>query len=171
MQSIEKKYLRIKPSPEGAKYIMGQSLVKNYIHIVFSTKHRIHSIDDNIEFELHRYLGGVCNNLDCQVIQVGGHTDHVHVLCMLSKKISLVKLLGDLKSNSSKWVKTKGVQYQNFYWQDGYGAFSVNPSEVDVVIDYIANQKEHHKKLSFQDEYRAILKKYMVEFDERYVWD
>jgi REP element-mobilizing transposase RayT len=150
---------------------MGQSLVKNYIHIVFSTKHRINIIDDIIDDELHRYLGGICNNLECQVIKVGGYTDHVHVLCMLSKKISLVKLLGELKSHSSKWVKTLGPKYQNFYWQDGYGAFSVNPADVQVVVKYIENQKEHHSKQTFQDEYRAFLREHGVEFDERYVWD
>jgi len=150
---------------------MGQSLVKNYIHIVFSTKHRINIIDDIIDDELHRYLGGICNNLECQVIKVGGYTDHVHVLCMLSKKISLVKLLGELKSHSSKWVKTLGPKYHNFYWQDEYGAFSVNPADVQVVVKYIENQKEHHSKQTFQDEYRAFLREHGVEFDERYVWD
>ena len=82
-----------------------------------------------------------------------------------------MKLMEELKSHSSKWIKTKGTAYQNFYWQDGYGAFSVNPREVDTVIAYIANQYEHHNKKTFQDEYRAFLKKYQVEYDERYVWD
>ncbi len=150
---------------------MAQSLVKNYIHIVFSTKHRNPLIQEPLEKELHRYIGGICNKLECQVLIVGGYTDHIHILCMLSKKIALVKLLQELKSNSSKWVKTKGSEYSNFFWQDGYGAFSVNPSEVDVVINYIANQKEHHSKNVFQDEFRLLLKKYDIEFDERYVWD
>lgn len=82
-----------------------------------------------------------------------------------------MKLLEEVKSHSSKWVKTKGDAYKNFYWQDGYGAFSVNPSEVDNVINYIANQKEHHRMKTFQDEYRSVLKKNRVEYDERYVWD
>jgi hypothetical protein len=90
---------------------------------------------------------------------------------MLSKKIALVKLLEEIKSHSSKWMKTQGEAFSNFYWQDGYGAFSVNPSEVDIVISYIANQKEHHSKKTFQEEYRAFLKKYLVEYDEQYVWD
>lgn len=149
---------------------MGQSLVKNYIHIVFSTKHRESLIHQPVEAELHRYLGSICNKLDCPVIKVGGYTDHIHILCMLSKKITLVKLMEELKSHSSKWIKTKGSEYSNFYWQDGYGAFSVNPSEVAIVVNYIANQKEHHRKKTFQNEYRAFLKKYEVEFDERYVW-
>jgi hypothetical protein len=90
---------------------------------------------------------------------------------MLSKKIALMKLLEEVKSHSSKWMKTKSDDLKNFYWQDGYGAFSVNPSEVDAVIAYIGNQHEHHTKKSFQEEYRAFLNKYKVEYDERYVWD
>ena len=150
---------------------MGQSLVKNYLHIVFSTKHRQEFIHPPIENELHAYLGGICNDLECQSIIVGGYTDHVHILCMLSKKIALMKLMEELKSHSSKWMKTKADNLSSFYWQDGYGAFSVNPSQVDTVINYIANQKEHHQKKTFQDEYRAFVKKYKVEYDERYVWD
>ena len=150
---------------------MGQSLVKNYIHIVFSTKHRQHLIHPPVEDELHRYLGGTCKKLECHPIIVGGYTDHVHILCMLSKKIALMKLVEEIKSHSSKWIKTKGEAYLNFYWQDGYGAFSVNPKDVDVVKAYIANQKEHHSKKTFQSEYRAILNKYEMDFDERYVWD
>lgn len=149
---------------------MGQSLVKNYIHIVFSTKLRKPFIDEKIENELFAYLGGVCNKLDCTVLKVGGYLNHVHILCMLSKNTTLSKLLQDLKSNSSKWIKTKGENYQNFFWQDGYGAFSVNPSEVEIVVNYIANQKEHHSKKNYQDEFRAFLEKYEVEYDERYVW-
>lgn len=150
---------------------MGQSLVKNYIHIVFSTKYRQQIILPKYEDELHSYLGGICKKLDCQPIKVGGYTDHIHILCMLSKKIALMKLLEEVKSHSSKWMKTKDELLNNFYWQDGYGAFSVNPAEVDAVIAYIANQHEHHSKKTFQDEYRAFLKKYDVAYDERYVWD
>ena len=150
---------------------MGQSLVKNYIHIVFSTKHRQQLIHPPVETELHSYLGGICNKLGCQVIKVGGFTDHIHILCMLSTKVALMKLLEEVKSHSSKWIKTKGAGYETFYWQDGYGAFSVNPSEVSTVITYIANQQEHHTKKTFKDEYRSILKKYDVVYDEQYVWD
>jgi REP element-mobilizing transposase RayT len=150
---------------------MSQSLVKNYIHIVFSTKHRAPIIVPPYEQELHSYLGGICKNLECQPIKIGGYTDHIHILCMLSKKIALMKLLEEVKSHSSKWMKTKDESLSNFYWQDGYGAFSVNPSEIDKVIAYISNQHEHHKKKTFQNEYRAFLKKYKVEYDERYVWD
>jgi REP element-mobilizing transposase RayT len=150
---------------------MGQSLVKNYVHIVFSTKYRQALISQEIEPELYTYIGGICNKLSCQVIKIGGCADHIHILCLLSKKIALMKLLEEVKSHSSKWIKTKGKEFENFYWQDGYGAFSVNPSEIDVVINYIAYQKTHHLKRGFQDEFRLFLKKYEVEYDEKYVWD
>lgn len=150
---------------------MGQSLVKNYIHLVFSTKHRQHLIHPPVEEELHSYLGGICKNLGCQPLKVGGYTDHIHMLFVLSQKIALMKVVEEVKSHSSKWIKTKGEGYDNFYWQDGYGAFSVNPRQVDRVIAYIANQKEHHGKKTFQDEYRGFLKRYKVDYDERYVWD
>jgi REP element-mobilizing transposase RayT len=150
---------------------MGQSLVKNYIHIVFSTKHREPLIKFPIEKELHSYLGGICNNLGCHVLIIGGYKDHVHILCMFSRKITLMELLKQIKQKSSKWIKTKGKDYENFYWQDGYGAFSVNPAEVNVVVNYIKNQHEHHGQKSFKDEYRGFLTKYDIVFDERYVWD
>lgn len=150
---------------------MAQSLVKNYLHIVFSTKHRQPLIIPAIAPELYAYIGGICNNLECSPVKIGGYTDHIHILCMLSKKIALIKLLEEIKSHSSKWIKTKDEGLKNFYWQNGYGAFSVNPSEIDIVIKYIGNQAEHHRKKTFQDEYRAFLKKYKVEYDERYVWD
>lgn len=150
---------------------MGQSLVQNYLHIVFSTKHRQPLIHPPVEQELYAYLGGICNRLECPTLIVGGYTDHIHILCRLSKKIALMKLMEALKSHSSKWIKTKGADYQHFYWQDGYGAFSVNPAEVDRVIAYIANQKVHHSKKDFQEEYRAMLKKYKTDYDEGYVWD
>ncbi len=150
---------------------MGQSLVKNYLHIVFSTKHREPLIIPSIETELYAYLAGICSHLECSPIKVGGYSNHVHILCLLSKKIALIQLLEELKSGSSKWIKSKDEQLKNFYWQGGYGAFSVNPAEIDTVIQYIANQHEHHAQLTFEDEYRAFLKKYQVGYDERYVWD
>jgi len=152
-------------------HIMGQSLVKNYVHLVFSTKYRQPLILPSYEQELHSYLGGICKNLECQPIKIGGYTDHIHILCMLSKKIALMKLLEEVKSHSSKWMKTKHESLHNFYWQDGYGAFSVNYKGVDRVSAYIANQHAHHNKKTFQDEYRSLLEKYKVEYDERYVWD
>ncbi len=150
---------------------MPQSLVKNFIHLVFSTKHRQPFIDKTIQPELYAYIGGICKNHECYPYAIGGMEDHIHILCLLSKKMALYQLPEVVKSNSSRWIKTKGKAYQNFYWQSGYGAFSVNPSEIEVVKSYIANQEEHHKSRGFQDEYRAILKKYEMEYDERYVWD
>jgi hypothetical protein len=90
---------------------------------------------------------------------------------MLSKKIALMKLVEEVKSHSSKWIKSKGSGYKNFYWQDAYGAFSVNPAEVKKVIAYIAIQHQHHSKQAFQDEYLAFLKEYEMEFNESYVWE
>ena len=150
---------------------MPQSLIRNYVHLVFSTKYREQLIYPPIEDELYAYLGRECKRLGCQPIKIGGYTDHVHILCLLSQKIALMKLMEQIKSHSSKWMKTKETYLEGFYWQDGYGAFSVNPSEISRVIDYIHNQKEHHTKYTFQNEYRAILKKYRVDYDERYVWD
>ncbi len=150
---------------------MSQSLTKNYIHIVFSTKHRQPLITPTYEKELHAYLGGICKELECPIIIVGGYTDHVHILCLLSKKIALMNLVKELKANSSKLIKTKSPELKNFFWQAGYGAFSVNPAEVDVVKTYIENQHEHHRKKTFQKEFLAFLKKYNVAYDERYVWD
>lgn len=150
---------------------MGQSIVQIYVHIVFSTKHRQALIQPPVDQELHAYLGGICNRLGCQTIIVGGFTDHVHLLCKLPKKLAISKIIEELKSHSSKWIKTKGKSYQNFYWQEGYGAFSVNPYEVDKVVDYISNQHIHHAKKTFQDEYRAFLKKYDIDYNELFVWD
>ncbi|WP_417429457.1 IS200/IS605 family transposase [Halpernia sp.] len=149
---------------------MGQSLVKNYIHIIFSTKNRENFIDENIEEQLFSYLGGICKNHKCYPIQIGGYRNHIHILCLLSQKITLAKLMEELKSHSSKWIKTKDAKYSNFYWQNGYGAFSVNPKQIDIVKEYIINQKEHHQIKSFQDEYLQILKNYNIEFDEKYLW-
>lgn len=129
---------------------MPQSIAYNYLHITFSTKYREPLIDEAIEEELFKYIGGICKNLECNPIKVGGYRDHIHILCILSRKIALMKLLEEVKSHSSKWIKTKGDQYKNFYWQRGYGSFSVNPAEIDVVIRYIENQAEHHKKRLFK---------------------
>jgi len=150
---------------------MGQSLVQNYLHIVFSTKHRQPLIHPPHEQELHAYLGGTCKELECPVLIVGGYVDHVHILCKLSQKIPLMTLVQKVKANSSKWFKTKDKSLEHFFWQNGYGAFSVKPNEVDVVTRYIKNQHAHHSKQIFKKEYRGILEKYNVEYDERYVWD
>ena len=109
--------------------------------------------------------------MQVKVGAVGGHEDHVHILCMLSRKVALMKLIEEVKSHSSKWIKTKGSEYEKFYWQNGYGGFSIHPDQVEIIKNYISKQEEHHKKTLFKEEYRSFLNKYNVEYDERYVWD
>lgn len=151
---------------------MPQSLAKVLVHIVFSTKHRYPFLADmTIRSEMHAYLGGICNNLECTVLIVGGVADHVHILCVLSRNITIAKLVGEIKRSSSKWIKTKGRMLGKYAWQNGYGAFSVGQSEVERVRKYISMQEEHHRKRTFQDEYRLFLTKYEVQYNERYVWD
>jgi putative transposase len=150
---------------------MPQSLSKVYTHITFSTKNRANIIDKNIQTRLFQYLGGICKELDCNPIQIGGHVDHVHILCTLSRKITQAKLLEELKKQSSKWIKGVDNKYGGFYWQNGYGIFSVNPTEIELVKKYIIHQEAHHKKYTFQEEFRAFLKKYRIDYDERYLWD
>jgi len=149
-----------------------QSLAKVLVHIVFSTKNRSPFLSDkNVREEMHAYLGGTCNNLDCPVLTVGGVADHVHILCALSRNLSIAKVIGDIKRGSSKWIKTKGRMLTKFAWQNGYGVFSVGQSEVEHVRQYIVDQEDHHRKKTFQDEYRSFLKEYGVNYDERYIWD
>ena len=151
---------------------MPQSLAQVIIHIVFSTKNRDPFLSDaDIRKEMHSYLGGTCNKLDCPVIVAGGVSDHVHILLKFSRNISIAKLVGEIKRSSSKWIKTKGGMLTKFSWQNGYGVFSVGSSEIERVKSYILNQEEHHRKRSFQDEYRKFLREYEIEYDEKYVWD
>ena len=150
---------------------MSQSISNVYIHIVFSTKKRHQLITDEIKNELFNYLGGTCKQLECNPIRVGGYRNHVHILCALSKKIPLMSLIEEVKKRSSKWIKTKGTEFSKFYWQDGYSVFSVNPSQIIIVSNYIDNQEEHHRRKSFEEECRAFFKKYQVDYDERFVWD
>ena len=150
---------------------MGQSLVKNYIHIIFSTKDYLPLIKPSFEKELYNYIGGICQLQECKPLIVGGHLDHVHVLCMLSKKTTLVKLVQEIKTNSSRWSKKLNkIPGENFSWQNGYGAFSVNPREVDVVINYIKRQHIHHAQKTFKQEYLTFLKQYKVDYNEEYLW-
>ena len=151
---------------------MPQSLAQIYLHIVFSTKNREPLLGDAaIREEMHKYLGGTCNNLDCPVLCVGGVADHVHILCRLGRTISVADLVRELKRESSQWAKTKSAGRADFYWQNGYGAFSISPAHVEAVRRYIANQEEHHREVLFQDEFRKLLTKYELTWDERYVWD
>ncbi|MBB3206609.1 REP element-mobilizing transposase RayT [Rhodopirellula rubra] len=150
---------------------MGQSLVQIYVHIVFSTKGRKPFLKSDVQRErLHAYLSGICKNQNSPAIVIGGVEDHVHLLCRLGKTIEIAKLARNLKSDSSEWVK-KDLSIKNFYWQTGYGAFSVSPSHIAALTKYIENQGEHHRKESFQIEFRRLCAKYGVEIDERYVWD
>ena len=151
---------------------MPQSLANVFVHIVFSTKHRYPFLADKYNrSEMHAYLGGTCNELECPVLTVGGVADHVYILCRFTRKLSISKVVGDVKRSSSKWIKTKGTLLTKFAWQNGYGVFSVGQSEVERVRRYIEGQEDHHRKKAFQDEYRSFLEEYGVEYDERYVWD
>ena len=151
---------------------MPQSLAKILVHVVFSTKERRPFLrDKNLRDELHHYIGGILKQLECQSIIVGGVEDHVHFLCALSRTCQAAEMVKEVKRGSSLWLKTKGPDLHEFAWQNGYGIFSIGFSQIDAVRDYIAGQEEHHRKVSFQDELRTLLKRYAVEFDERYVWD
>ena len=151
---------------------MPQSLAKILVHAVFSTKDRRPFLrDKNIRDELHQYLGGISNELDCQPIIVGGVEDHVHMLSVLSRTCSAAEIVKEVKRGSSLWLKTKGQDLQGFNWQNGYGMFSIGFSQIESVRDYIAGQEEHHRQVSFQDEFRRLLGRYEINFDERYVWD
>jgi len=150
---------------------MPQSLATVLIHLVFSTKNREPWITEAIEPELHKYLSTVFRGCDSQALLVGGYHDHIHALFSLSRKWTIAGIVEEVKTNSSKWIKTKGAEFSPFHWQSGYGAFSVSQSNVEEVKTYIANRKEHHRKKEFQAEYRQLLTAYQIEFDERYVWD
>lgn len=150
---------------------MSQSLAKVYLHIVFSTKHREPILANDWREELFRVLGGTANNLGCQSLLVGGVVDHVHMLIALGRTITIADAVGKIKSTSSLWVnQTRGLPTP-FHWQGGYGAFSVSQSNVETVREYIRRQPEHHARQSFQDELREWLRRYEMEWDERYVWD
>ena len=151
---------------------MPQSLAKILVHTVFSTKERRPFFrDKSLREELHHYIGGILNQLECQPIIVGGVEDHVHFLCALSRTCQAAEMVKEVKRGSSLWLKTKGPDLRDFAWQNGYGIFSIGFSQIEPVRDYIAGQEEHHRTVSFQDELRALLKRYAIEFDERYVWD
>jgi REP element-mobilizing transposase RayT len=150
---------------------MSQSLSKILVHAVFSTKDRRPFLrDKSIRDELHHYIGGILNNLDCQSLIVGGVEDHVHFLCVLSRTRTAAEVIKEAKRSSSLWIKTKSNDLRDFAWQEGYGIFSLGFSQIEPVKEYIAGQDEHHLKVSFQEEFRQLLKRYEIEFDERYVW-
>lgn len=150
---------------------MPQSLSKLYVHIIFHTKHNQPLISPEIEKELYAYIGGIIKENDSVPIIIGGIDNHIHILAVMSKNISLAKFVEELKRNSSRWIKTKDEKFQQFAWQGGYGAFSVSQSVVERVKNYIENQKEHHKKVSFQDEYVKFLSEYGIDYNSEYLWE
>ena len=150
---------------------MPQSLANVLLHIVWSTKHRERWIADEDRERLHAYTIGVLVNLGCPSLETNSEPDHLHILCSLSRTITIAQLVEKVKTGTSAWMKTLGPRYAEFHWQGGYSSFSVSESLVPRVREYIRNQREHHRARSFQDELRALLKKHGVAFDERYVWD
>ncbi len=150
---------------------MAQSLANVLVHLVFSTKERRPFIHERLEKTLYSYIITICHTLNSPVHQIGGMADHLHVLISLSRMNSLSKIVGDIKANSSRWIKTQGDDYREFAWQSGYGAFSIGQSGFEATVKYIAQQKEHHKKFDFKDEFLALLNKYKTTYNETYLWD
>jgi putative transposase len=148
---------------------MPQSLAKNYLHAIFSTKNREPVLADPWRDELFRVIGGATNNLECQSLIVGGVADHVHLLFQLGRTITIADAIGKIKSTSSLWVNQQHLN--PFHWQAGYAVFSVSQSNLETVRIYIQQQARHHAHLSFQDELREWLRRYEMQWDERYVWD
>ena len=140
------------------------------LHVVFSAKDRHPWLDPIIRPRLHAYLATICRDCKCEAYRVGGVADHVHIAARLARTISQSELLEKIKKTSSAWIKTQGTDYESFFWQGGYGCFSIGQSQVDDLVRYIDNQEEHHKTKTFQDEHRDLLRKYKIAFDERYVW-
>ena len=150
---------------------MPQSLFKFLVHIVFSTKNRADLITPEIENDLFGYIHGIVENNGAKLIIANGTANHIHLLVSLPRKIDVSELIGDIKRDSSGWIKKQDAKFAQFYWQKGYGAFSIGQSQVETVVNYIKKQKEHHQERDFKDEYRALLKKYEIDYDERFVWD
>ena len=150
---------------------MAQSLANILIHIIFSTKNRQPMIADEVSQELYSYIVGIARAHQTQVHEIGGIEDHLHLLISLPRTVTVSELVEDIKKGSSKWIKTKGSKYIDFSWQKGYGAFSIGQSAYENLRKYIKKQKEHHQVISFQDEYRNFLQKYIMSYDEKYLWD
>jgi putative transposase len=150
---------------------MPQSLARLHIHLIFSTKNREPVLLDSVHDSLHRYMATVLQNLGCPPVLINSVTDHVHILFELGRTVAVSNAVEQVKKTSSKWIKTQGSEFTRFAWQAGYGAFAVSQSNVTTVRQYIAGQQQHHRKKSFQEEYRAFLQRHNVPFDENYVWD
>jgi REP element-mobilizing transposase RayT len=149
---------------------MAQTLTRILVHVIFSTKDRACLIKPAVEPDLHAYMGGICRGNGSPLLCVDGVEDHVHLLVSLSKTLALSDLIMQVKRDSSSWVKERFAAFSSFGWQDGYAAFSIGKSQVERVRAYIASQKEHHGRVSFQDELRRFLEAFGVEYDERYIW-
>jgi len=151
---------------------MPQSLSAVYLHAVFSTKDRRRFLQDPmLRTRMHAYLGEISRRLACPSIIAGGTDDHIHQLIRFGRTISQADWIKEIKRASSLWIKRCDPRLRNFAWQAGYGFFSVRLADLDVVMQYIATQEEHHRRISFQDEFRRMLKEHGLEWDERYVWD
>jgi len=151
---------------------MSQSLSKIWSHLIFSTKERYPFLPDrHVRDELCAYMASILRNHGCPTLQIGGANDHIHALFVLSKNSSIAQVVYEVKRGSSKWIKTQGPEFRKFHWQNGYGAFSVSQSHVEQVRRYILRQEQHHRKITFQDEYREFLRRYDVKYDDQYVWD
>src|SRR5437867_12751720 len=150
---------------------MPQSLSSILIHLVFSTKNREPFITPAIEAELHPYMASIFRALKSPSLTIDGTSDHIHILFSLGRIITVADLVEEVKTGSSKWIKTKAPEFRNFHWQKGYGAFSIGQANVAALKRYIRSQKQHHRRVTFEDEYRNFLKRYEIEYDERYVWD
>ncbi len=150
---------------------MPQSFANDYVHIVFSTKYRQPFLHDGIRDRMFAYMGGICNEFESTPIIIGGYYDHVHILCDLSRKIAMMKLVEEVKVRSSRWIKHEEEQCVNFFWQHGYAGYSVDKQTLASKINYISQQMKHHQGIEFQPEYRLFLEEHDQQYDERYVWD
>ena len=150
---------------------MPQSLSQVILNIVFSTKDRHPWLGPAIRPRMRAYLATVCRDCGCEAYRVGGVADHVHIAARLARTIGQAELLEKIKKTSSAWIKTQGPEYGSLYGQGDYGGFSVGYSQLDDLVRYVENQETHHKNKTFQEEYRELLRKYNIAFDERYVWD
>jgi putative transposase len=147
------------------------SIPRKVIHLIYSTKNRTPWLSQEVRADVFGYKAGILKEWKSPALRIGGVADQVHVLFCLSKNHALAKVIEEVKKASSKWLKTRGAEFSDFYWQAGYGAFSVSQSQVDQVQRYIERQEEHHRTRSFQDEFLVFLKRHGMEYDERYLWD
>ena len=141
---------------------MAQSLSKIVVHVVFSTKNREPSLPKTVHADLYAYMVGILISLDCITMAINGTEDHVHALILMSKTISVSKMMAEMKGGSSRWLNSRGTSMKHFAWQAGYGAFSVSESKIPTVMDYIAGQEEHYAKTTFQDELMTLLKRHKI---------